>query len=290
MEPNCIVCKSNILWEDFHYLNNGSIVHKICFDNLAKEDENLFTPIKQNRNERQELQKIITLKKKQLFWLHFKKLIFINWREIKKKILSLKTQIKHFEGLLLANNKSLESLRADKKNLFKIICDYYPDYPPDWAERKKQKIREVGQRCQICKRYQNNFHLHHEVALGKWWSNLPSNLMLLCQNCHHKIHRVEIFKKWSHSWGSQKIQKRLQIIQQAISTGWKISFYYIDREKVRTKRIVAPDTITKWIIMDGIMYHPESLYFWGYCFIDKDYRNFKIERIEWDVEITESVA
>ena len=86
---------------------------------------------------------------------------------------------------------------------------------------------------------------------------------------------------------SELTQKRIALIHKAMIEGKNIKFTYVDREKVESVRIVSPEVVKKWITMEGVDYAPEIIYMTGHCFIDNDERNFRVERIKWEIEICE---
>lgn len=64
----------------------------------------------------------------------------------------------------------------------------------EWKRAKKEVWKRDGARCQRCKIYKNDylkdFHVHHIVSfsLAEELRTEPSNLVLLCKDCHYWVH------------------------------------------------------------------------------------------------------
>ena len=60
------------------------------------------------------------------------------------------------------------------------------DYPDHWDVISRQTRERAGYICEKCKRdctnTKNKLHVHH--ADGMKYNNTPSNLEVLCQDCH----------------------------------------------------------------------------------------------------------
>ena len=71
-----------------------------------------------------------------------------------------------------------------------------PEYGPNWNKRRWAIFAAVGYRCQKCGRYaKGNLCLHHIVPIKISHNNSPSNLQVLCKNCHDKVHEKYIRMK-----------------------------------------------------------------------------------------------
>lgn len=71
----------------------------------------------------------------------------------------------------------------------KPVYDFWPDYPPDWNERKQAAKQRAGYQCVQCGcggTRKNPLQAHHHVKLRKGGSNRPENLITLCLKCHRK--------------------------------------------------------------------------------------------------------
>lgn len=85
------------------------------------------------------------------------------------------------------------------KDLQRAIYDYWPTYPPDWAERKKRikEKKKVCSRCgKISTRKYRKFPLefHHTIPISIGGNHLDSNLELICKSCHKQDHKNNPFR------------------------------------------------------------------------------------------------
>jgi hypothetical protein len=64
----------------------------------------------------------------------------------------------------------------------------YPDYllTPEWEARKRIMRAQCGQRCQVCNG-PDRLHVHHRTYDRRGMEN-PSDLIVLCENCHDLFH------------------------------------------------------------------------------------------------------
>lgn len=53
---------------------------------------------------------------------------------------------------------------------------------------KKTLLAQRGQICQHCGRHGKRLHLHHITHIAHGGTNDPSNLILLCRDCHELEH------------------------------------------------------------------------------------------------------
>jgi len=66
------------------------------------------------------------------------------------------------------------------------------DYPDDddWGRLRKYVYHRDGGHCQGCgTEVDRSAPIHHICPLGAGGTNMPSNLLLLCQDCHGAVHR-----------------------------------------------------------------------------------------------------
>lgn len=72
-----------------------------------------------------------------------------------------------------------------------LSCVEMRDYPDDW-ERKARAIRQRDNHtCQGCGKDGDDaesLQVHHIVPLGAGGSNVKSNLITLCNECHGRVH------------------------------------------------------------------------------------------------------
>ena len=130
--------------------------------------------------------------------------------------------------------------RGMLSNQLAEIYDHWPDYPPDWEERRNHLKETRGHGCEECGS-QDRVQAHHLTPFWKGGSNTPRNLQLLCIRCHGHEHgkdfEVEGFSD-SHSRLSDKEER----IRSAIAQGKKITFMYKKfNQKQGSRRTILPE-------------------------------------------------
>lgn len=99
----------------------------------------------------------------------------------------------------------------------------YKDYLQSnhWKEFRKSILKERRQ-CQICSRKNVLFNIHHKnyKCLGK---ETGKDVIVLCQDCHHKLHQKDKWKKIYAKGGeldftgaSEKSKKHMEAIPSII--------------------------------------------------------------------------
>ena len=114
--------------------------------------------------------------------------------------------------------------RKEKEVLLKHIYDYWPDYPPDWEERRQKLIRRRNGQCQKCSATKR-LQAHHEIPFWRGGSNKLKNLELLCISCHGKEHGKD-FQKEGFDNNHTVISNKEELIASAINDSSKITFMY----------------------------------------------------------------
>ena len=107
----------------------------------------------------------------------------------------------------------LEEIKSEKQidKLMEIVCgyhpgwdipkeleklwDFWPDYPPDWYQRKKQVYIRDKRTCTQCGTHYGELLVHNIKHLSDRGSNELSNLILLCRVCHEKVHNTTFPEK-----------------------------------------------------------------------------------------------
>lgn len=67
-----------------------------------------------------------------------------------------------------------------------------------WRLFRKEVIEEKGNKCEMCGR-SSNLCVHHKVYIkGRYaWEYPKRHLMVLCRECHEKIHGIDLNKRMS---------------------------------------------------------------------------------------------
>jgi 5-methylcytosine-specific restriction endonuclease McrA len=58
-----------------------------------------------------------------------------------------------------------------------------------FAELRKTYLQELGQTCYICGQKKEFMEIHHKKPLGNGGTNLLDNCVLLCSDCHFRLHK-----------------------------------------------------------------------------------------------------
>ena len=132
---------------------------------------------------------------------------------------------------LEVDQKGLDSEMAGIPPSFKSksslegLYDYWPDYPPDWDDRRWH-LRELRKHiCERCRGGVGVLQAHHKVPFWKGGSNKPENLELLCIKCHGKEHGRD-FVREGFSKHQKKVSDTEELIAKAMLEGKKITFLY----------------------------------------------------------------
>lgn len=78
----------------------------------------------------------------------------------------------------------------------------------DFIYYRKLALQNLPKRCAICKKKKIKLEVHHKD--GNIKNNILSNLQLLCNPCHEKIHKIRKKKKYpgKYAKGTKKIHKK----------------------------------------------------------------------------------
>jgi len=71
-----------------------------------------------------------------------------------------------------------------------LSCVEMRDYPDNWQGKARAIRQRDDHTCQGCgDSNADELHVHHIVPLGAGGSNVRSNLITLCDECHGNVHR-----------------------------------------------------------------------------------------------------
>jgi hypothetical protein len=187
-------------------------------------------------------------------------------------------------------SKTIDKLLYERSKIY----DYWPTYPPDWDERR-QKIRfALGGHCQECGKQDGVIHLHHKLPISKGGSHKQSNLILLCEGCHSLEHggKGMEFSEHRRKNNGTAFENKMKKIEEAISKKlyMKIKYETIDykntnanREELQfviTERVIKPYKIgAQQEFSDLGGKFKDALCVRGFCFLRKEERTFRVDRI-----------
>lgn len=143
-----------------------------------------------------------------------------------EKVAELRSELTGLENQERELRDEFEGTRAsvDPAAVLEDIYDFWPDYPPDWDERKAELRMLKNERCEAC-RATRRLQGHHKVPFWQGGSNKMDNLELLCIDCHGKEHGKD-FRRDGFDEAHSKLTDKEELIASAIRGGRKISFMY----------------------------------------------------------------
>jgi hypothetical protein len=143
-----------------------------------------------------------------------------------EKVADLRRELTGLEIQERELRDEFEGTRAfvDPEAVLEDIYDFWPDYPPDWEDRKAILRSLKNERCEACRAIKR-LQAHHKVPFWQGGSNKLDNLELLCIDCHGKEHGKD-FRRDGFDEAHSKLTDKEELIASAIREGRKISFMY----------------------------------------------------------------
>lgn len=143
-----------------------------------------------------------------------------------EKVTGLRSELAKLEVQERELREEFEGTRAfvDPEAVLEDIYDFWPDYPPDWEDRKALLLSLKNERCEAC-RATERLQGHHKVPFWQGGSNKLDNLELLCIDCHGKEHGKN-FRRDGFEEAHSKLTDKEELIASAIRERRKISFMY----------------------------------------------------------------
>ena len=256
MDLYCALCNKVCLDND--HLSNGKVYHNNCYEDLIKKNIEYNKQLLYYKNRiysiEKEERKIFSRIKVYFFGLSYRS-----------------TQRQNERNKLLTLTENLEKEFIIIRNRLKSLYDYWLERPPDWEERRKYYL---GQKpfCEECFSDINDnviLQVHHIIPISQGGSHKSDNFKVLCRTCHQLRHVGNNFNSISHI-ASNPFKQKLQILNEAIKNGEKVSFNYRKREGEKSSRVVKPN---------GFELVGKTLCIYGFCFLRQDKRIFAIKHI-----------
>ena len=138
----------------------------------------------------------------------------------------------------LTPDEIFPSANAEDEALFErimMVNDYWPTYPDDWESRRHIILNRAEHECESCGEDGKPLHVHHIKELSAGGSNLLSNLICLCEDCHNEIHDGLLAKDIDIRKGKNRTK-----IDDAINRDRNIEFTYKDTKGNYTRRTAKP--------------------------------------------------
>lgn len=91
--------------------------------------------------------------------------------------------------LVKAKNEEIENFLKIKYSKESYIDFINSD---EWKEKRSLIIQDRGQICERCGEIienKNKLHLHHRDYDKEFGTEADEDLMILCEDCHHNLHR-----------------------------------------------------------------------------------------------------
>lgn len=118
-------------------------------------------------------------------------------------------------------------------------------------------------------------HIHHVVPRNKCGTNRLDNLVLLCEDCHKKMHKNVAFGE--NSFEPVALATKIMLINTAISRGHLIKFKYKKPTDFHyIESVVRPREFVSFEHREGI---GSTLCIKGYCYLRREERTFALKRM-----------
>lgn len=235
------------------------------FDSLNKESKEVDAVISRNKANAGLIARFISTNyAKDLEVLKTKK------TNISFKIEQLRIEQRDFSA---SNQTQSNEMRKGAEAIYVIVkslFDFWPEYPPDWEDRKFRIKDSRARKCEGCGTKHGPFHIHHKSPLSQGGNHKNLNLALLCEDCHKGQHGVQKFSEGRTIKASEKTIRNTSILEKAIKTNNAVEFKYRKFDGEVSHRIIDPHEM---ILVKN------SKCVRGFCHLRNEDRSFKISRI-----------
>lgn len=269
-EPKCEICAS----AGFDMsLTDGRVLHTACIDAIGDEISNLEAQLRQVWGARRDFESQVEQLKSESQSFMGAISNFFGARNFEKELAKLLSTDPRDQ--LAEQGQSLE-LKANKlAGTLESFYDYWPDYPPDWEERRDKMLAAFQYGCRECGT-DEELQVHHKFSLQRGGNNKPENLEVLCIECHGHHHGVD-FKKTGTSRSIKEYGDKETLIRKAIESGTKLTFLYRKwDEKKSNTRTIRPMGFKQVSARGGTKI---SLCVHGHCDLREEARVFALKRM-----------
>jgi len=264
---HCLACKKKQPEHDAISLVSGEFIHKICYEKISSKIKNLKNEIKAIEVEIINLQDNID--SSESFWGELKAFFSSS---PKFDIQEAKSQIYEYKKQVYILSQSIKK----RESFFRAIYAYWPTYPPDWDERRKNLFSSRGEYCEKC--HSNyDLHIHHRIPLSRGGNHKLDNLTILCEDCHSQEHGGRKFT-YDGSNKESAFSRHLAEIKYAINNEGDITFLYRKpQQRKYHRRNIRPYAI---ITVPHVHDNGDTICVKGYCYKRNAKRTFAIKRMK----------
>lgn len=253
---NCLICGST---NCDRVLTDGTAIHEKCHQQLVAESRSFEHKIESLPEKVRQIEREIEaqggLGSRMIRWFA-------------RKSDSREQLSRQIEGLKSETRKDEEELTRIRESLRRLY-DVWPEYPPDWQERRNLKREgKPNVVCGRCRLLADD--VHHRIPLGRGGSNRLENLENLCRLCHEKAHGGKEFDDNKSVSVSSVFQEKVNLLRSAMEQGAAVSFRYTDAYGKKTRRTIEPSDFETV---------EHTLCVVGYCRLRQEQRTFAVRRM-----------
>lgn len=152
----------------------------------------------------------------------------------------------------------------------------------NWDLLRKSVMKRDDYKCSSCGST-SNLTIDHRMPLSLGGTNDLSNLQTLCRDCHEDKHYCNFLDKKfdaNDDYGANyRLSNKIQTIIGAVNNKSKVKINYVDREGIKSLRIISPKKIYKGYRYQGKIVCINCVYVDAYCEKDRDDRTFRLSRM-----------
>lgn len=152
----------------------------------------------------------------------------------------------------------------------------------NWDLLRKNVMKRDDYKCSSCGST-SNLTIDHKIPLSLGGTNALSNLQTLCRDCHEDKHYCNFLDKKfdaNDDYGvNYRPSNKIQTIIRAVNNKSKVKINYVDREGVKSLRVISPKKIYKGYRYQGNTVCVNCVYVDAYCEKDQDNRTFRLSRM-----------
>jgi 5-methylcytosine-specific restriction endonuclease McrA len=260
MSDHCQFCLQACA--DGQFLSNGSRYHQRCYDYVVRRRDDYAKHVAGLSDSLREIEHSIS-GFSTLFGLMRRLANASEYAELLERRSEL-------HSLRRAPQAELSRMQA----ALRAAWDFWPDYPPDWEDRRRSAIGGANG-CPHCYQRTRFLHVHHRIPLSRGGSNSADNLDVLCERCHSDEHGGKAFR-YEFDRRQSPLSRTLDLLQQAIAQGKDVRFSYEKHSGEKTVRSMTPKRVAPY---EHKRKEGSTLCVEGYCHLRRADRVFALRRM-----------